>query len=88
MPTYEYWCDDCNKNYDIIQRITDPKIEECEKCGSDKFTRKISVPTIFTSAKSKVRNEKLSKLNGPSLDCSANPNFRHPSLGVRAVRHE
>lgn len=34
MPTYEYACDTCSKEYEIEQKIVDPPIEKCEteKC--------------------------------------------------------
>jgi len=32
MPTYEYECKNCNKVFDIFQKITDKAIEKCPKC--------------------------------------------------------
>ncbi|MDD2927446.1 MAG: zinc ribbon domain-containing protein [Candidatus Omnitrophica bacterium] len=32
MPTYEYECRNCNKVFDIFQKITDKPIEKCPKC--------------------------------------------------------
>lgn len=32
MPTYEYECKNCNKLFDIFQKITDPALEKCPKC--------------------------------------------------------
>jgi putative FmdB family regulatory protein len=32
MPTYEYECRNCNKVFEIFQKITDKPIEKCPKC--------------------------------------------------------
>lgn len=32
MPTYEYECANCNKIFDIFQKITDPPLGKCPKC--------------------------------------------------------
>ena len=33
MPTYEYRCDSCGQEFELIQRITDPPAETCSRCG-------------------------------------------------------
>jgi putative FmdB family regulatory protein len=33
VPTYEYECNDCGHCFEEFQRITDPPLEECPKCG-------------------------------------------------------
>ncbi len=32
MPLYEYNCEDCDHEIEIIQKFTDPSPEECPKC--------------------------------------------------------
>jgi putative FmdB family regulatory protein len=32
MPTYEYECINCNKIFDIFQKITDKPLDKCPKC--------------------------------------------------------
>ena len=32
MPTYEYECTNCNKTFDVFQKITDKPLDECPKC--------------------------------------------------------
>ncbi len=32
MPTYEYECVNCNKIFDIFQKITDKPLDKCPKC--------------------------------------------------------
>ncbi len=33
MPTYEYKCLDCGYRFDAFQKMTDPHLETCPKCG-------------------------------------------------------
>ncbi|MDP3791657.1 MAG: zinc ribbon domain-containing protein [Candidatus Omnitrophota bacterium] len=33
MPTYEYSCDKCKKNFDLFQNMKDEPIKKCPKCG-------------------------------------------------------
>lgn len=34
MPTYGYKCTKCNHEFEVLQKITDEPIKECEKCGA------------------------------------------------------
>ncbi|UCD63953.1 MAG: zinc ribbon domain-containing protein [Candidatus Zixiibacteriota bacterium] len=33
MPTYEYRCTDCGREFEEFQAISDPPITICERCG-------------------------------------------------------
>lgn len=33
MPTYEYRCSDCGKNFELFQKISDPPADKCPYCG-------------------------------------------------------
>jgi putative FmdB family regulatory protein len=33
MPIYEYKCQDCGHPVEVMQKITDAPLSECEKCG-------------------------------------------------------
>ena len=33
MPTYEYQCAACGREFEARQRITEPALTQCEKCG-------------------------------------------------------
>jgi putative FmdB family regulatory protein len=33
MPTYEYECPRCPRIFEVKQRITEPALETCERCG-------------------------------------------------------
>ncbi len=33
MPTYEYECVNCNKTFEVFQKITDEPLKKCPKCN-------------------------------------------------------
>lgn len=33
MPTYEYECNACGDHFDIFQKMSDPPLKKCPKCG-------------------------------------------------------
>ncbi len=42
MPTYEYRCDTCSKNFEIVQKMSDDPLSTCPDCGN-------SVHQIFSA---------------------------------------
>lgn len=45
MPIYEYQCDNCHRQFEIIQRMTEPLLSTCEKCGG--HVRRLISQTSF-----------------------------------------
>ncbi len=47
MPTYEYRCDQCARNFDVVQSFQDDPLTECPTCGNP--VRKVfgSVGIVF-----------------------------------------
>lgn len=33
MPLYEYACESCKKTFEIIQKFSDPPVQDCPECG-------------------------------------------------------
>jgi len=42
MPIYEFHCEKCGKDSEILVRSTDWKNSECPHCGSKKLSKKFS----------------------------------------------
>ena len=47
MPTYEYRCTACGKEWEEVQRISEPPLEVCPACGKPTAHRLISAGTGF-----------------------------------------
>ena len=46
MPIYEYQCQSCAGELERIQKISDPPLLDCPKCGKAELRRKISAPVF------------------------------------------
>ena len=45
MPLYEYQCQSCGDTTEVIQRMSDPPLSTCERCGGD-LKKLISAPAF------------------------------------------
>ena len=45
MPLREYQCDACGHRFEVIQRMSDPPLEACPKCGD--ILRKLQAAPAF-----------------------------------------
>jgi putative FmdB family regulatory protein len=45
MPLYEYRCLECDHQFEVIQKFSDPPIEQCPKCGGP-VRKLLSSPAI------------------------------------------
>lgn len=70
MPTYEYECTNCNKIFDIFQKITDKPLDKCPKCHK-KIGRLIGggAGVIFKSPSSKTKPDSCSSPKGECDGC-------------------
>ena len=51
MPLYEYQCNDCESQVELLIRSQE-ETPECPDCGSTRLMRLLSVPTAHTSGNS------------------------------------
>jgi putative FmdB family regulatory protein len=42
MPIYEYACKHCDHELEALQKISDPPLQDCPKCGQPELRKKIS----------------------------------------------
>ena len=45
MPLYEYKCSKCHSVFEVIQKVNEPPLEKCLKCGAS-VQKIISAPAI------------------------------------------
>jgi putative FmdB family regulatory protein len=46
MPTYEYHCNACHREFEYQQKMSDADLVRCEACGQDKLERLISWTSV------------------------------------------
>jgi putative FmdB family regulatory protein len=63
MPLYEFHCDACDKDSEVLVRSTDWKGTKCPKCGSPRLQKKLSV---FASS---VAGESAPQCSGVPSSC-------------------
>jgi putative FmdB family regulatory protein len=61
MPIYEFHCEKCGKDSEILTRSSDWKDAKCPQCGSTKLEKKFSV---FASANAGAASGLPSKSGG------------------------
>jgi len=44
MPIYEYACQSCGFEKDVLQKISDTPLTTCPECAKESFTKQISAP--------------------------------------------
>jgi len=78
MPTYEYGCSSCGKEWEEVQRITEPPLEVCPQCGKTTAHRLISsgggfilkgggwYSDLYSSAKGASKTEDSGKSSPPA----------------------
>lgn len=42
MPIYEYQCNKCHHDFEVIQKINDDPVSSCPKCASKKIQKLVS----------------------------------------------
>ena len=46
MPLYEYRCESCEHQFEVIQKFSDPHVSVCPQCGSGPVVKLISSPAF------------------------------------------
>ena len=46
MPFYEYQCEKCGHDVEMMQKITDPPLKKCPQCGKSGLRRLMSAPVF------------------------------------------
>lgn len=46
MPLYEYRCQACERQFEVIRKFSDPELDVCALCGKGPIERLVSSPAI------------------------------------------
>lgn len=44
MPIYGYTCDSCKHSFDVLQKMSDPRLLDCPECGEASLRKQMSAP--------------------------------------------
>ena len=71
LPTYEYRCDSCQKNFDVVQSFHDDPVTACPTCGSQ--VRKVfgNVGIVFKGSGFYKTDSRPSAAKAPAGDAAA-----------------
>jgi len=68
MPTYEYRCNNCDKTFEVSQKITDDPMEKCPDCGG-KIQKLVSASNFVLKGSGWYKTDYASK--APPAGCEA-----------------
>jgi len=84
MPLYEYECEACGRRFEVIQRFSDPPVEQCTTCGGT-VRKLLSSPAIqFKGSGWYITDyaRKGSGTSGGSSDSSSSPGSSSKDSGT------
>jgi len=51
MPIYGYECTSCEHTFDVLQKMSDPKLVDCPDCGEAHLRKQLSAPKFRLKGK-------------------------------------
>jgi putative FmdB family regulatory protein len=51
MPIYGYECTECEHSFDVLQKMSDPKLLDCPECGESTLRKQLSAPKFRLKGK-------------------------------------
>jgi len=51
MPIYGYQCTSCEHTFDVLQKMSDPKLVDCPDCGEATLRKQLSAPKFRLKGK-------------------------------------
>ncbi|MGH7227782.1 MAG: FmdB family zinc ribbon protein [Nitrospiraceae bacterium] len=70
MPIYEYLCDSCHNRFEVKQRISEPPVQSCARCGQA-VTKVISASAIMFKGSGWYVTDYSDKMKPPTTPESA-----------------
>ena len=49
MPIYEYRCEDCEHQFDVLQKMSDDALTDCPECMAPSLIKLVSAPAFRLS---------------------------------------
>ena len=82
MPIYEFQCQACGTEIEVLQKVNDPHLTDCEACGKSEMKKKVTAAafrlsgagwyeTDFKKENDKKKNLTETSSEGPNKDASS-----------------
>jgi putative FmdB family regulatory protein len=92
MPIYEYQCEACGHHLEKLQKISDPLLTDCPKCGKSALTKLVSAAGFRlkgsgwyeTDFKGKDRNKAAKSSDSTGQSGSKGEAGKGPAAGGKA----
>ncbi|MDP2653518.1 MAG: zinc ribbon domain-containing protein [Candidatus Omnitrophota bacterium] len=81
MPTYQYECEACGHGFEILQSMTDKKLQKCPECGKKTLIRLIGTGGGIIFKGSGFYETDYKKKSAPPKTESGKPACSNPSGG-------
>jgi len=65
VPIYEYVCDTCRHQFEVKQKMNDPPLSVCDRCGNS-ITKVISAPAIMFKGTGWYVTDYSNKMKAPA----------------------
>lgn len=73
MPTYEYKCNDCGKDFEVFKSIKDESLPVCPECNSNNVSRLISSTNFILKGSGWYITDYGNKHSPPPANASKSP---------------
>jgi len=71
VPIYEYGCSSCGHHFEEIQKVSDPALTVCPKCGEGGLKKLISAPSFHLKGGGWYKDHYGLKSGGSSGDSTS-----------------
>ncbi len=51
MPIYGYECSSCEHTFDVLQKMSEPRLVDCPECGESSLRKQLSAPKFRLKGK-------------------------------------
>ena len=87
MPIYEYRCEECGHELDVLQKVSEPALTDCPECESSSLRKLISAPNFRLKGsgwyETDFKGDKDNKRNLHGSDSEAKPEAKSDEKGSK-----
>ena len=84
MPIYEYVCDSCEHQFELLQRVGAPPPEACPECGARQVRKLISMTNFVLRGSGWYRDHYGLKSSSPSASSASSKQSSSPAVAPKA----